>query len=470
MEKTYLVSVLRTLDKKEVKELRKWLASPAHNVRQDVRDLFEYLAAGNRLFSERFLEKRKVHAAVYPGRTFTDAEVRQVIHFLFKGVESFLLYNELQKDEVRSQAALARAYRQRQLPKLFQTAMDTARKMQEQQPYRNDQYFENEYILQHEQYNYLSGLGRSVPLNLQEVSRSNDITYLINKLQVSCIMLSHQKVFKTDYKMFLLDDVLARLEADPGLLENPAIAINYYSYKALSDSENEVHFQKLKEHINRYGDLFPPHEFRNTYLLAINYCIGRLNTGALAYVREAFDLYRQGLAKHIFLENGTLSRFTFRNIVATGLQLGEYDWVENFIHEYSQFLDEKHRNSFVQFNLGHLFFEKKDYEKSMRLIASLDHDDILILLNAKTMLLKMYYELDEFNALDSLLGSMNTYLQRKKVMGYHKANYKNIIRYTKKMLRVAPFSKEQKEKLKADIANANPLTERKWLLEQVDRL
>ncbi|MFQ5447278.1 MAG: hypothetical protein ACE5FF_10110 [Saprospiraceae bacterium] len=470
MKKTHLVSVLRTFDKKEVRELRKWLGSPAHNVRQDVRDLFEYLVAGNRLFSERLLEKEKVHAAIYPGRTFSDAEMRQVIHFLFKAVESFLLHNEMLKDEVRSQAMLAKVYRQRQLPKLFQKAMDTARKIQEQQPYRNDRYFENEYILQHENYNYLSGLGRSVPLNLQEVSRSNDIAWLINKLQVSCIMLSHQKVFKTDYNMFLLDDVLTRLEGNPVLLENPAIAINYYSYKALSDSENEEHFQKLKGHIDRHGHLFPPHEIRNTYLLAINYCIGRLNTGVLAYVREAFDLYRQGLAKNIFLENGTLSRFTFRNIVAIGLQLGEYDWVEHFIHAYSPFLDEKHRDSFVQFNLGHLFFEKKDYEKSMRLIAQLDHDDILILLVAKTMLLKMYYELDEISALESLLGSMRTYLQRKKIMGYHKANYKNIIRYTKKLLRVAPYSKDQKEKLKAEIAGANPLTERQWLLEQVDRL
>ena len=91
-------------------------------------------------------------------------------------------------------------------------------------------------------------------------------------------------------------------------------------------------------------------------------------------------------------------------------------------------------------------------------------------LHAKTMLVKMYYELDEGNALDSLLGSMRTYLQRKKVLSYHKTNYKNIISLTKKMLRVNPFEREQKEKLKTEIEATSPLTERRWLLEQLEKM
>jgi hypothetical protein len=195
-----------------------------------------------------------------------------------------------------------------------------------------------------------------------------------------------------------------------------------------------------------------------------------LNAGEISYVREAFDLYRQGFSKGIFLENGVLSRFTFRNVVAIGLQLKEFDWVERFIHTFGPFLEEKYRDSFVCFNLGHLHFEKKNYKEAMKLIARFDYDDILISLVGKTMLLKMYYELDEFNALESLLGSMKTYLQRKKVMGYHKNNYQNIILYAHKLLKVKPFDKEQKQKLRQEIEHTTPLTERKWLLAQLDNL
>ena len=86
------------------------------------------------------------------------------------------------------------------------------------------------------------------------------------------------------------------------------------------------------------------------------------------------------------------------------------------------------------------------------------------------MLLKIYHETDEFKVLESLLESMRAYLQRKKVLGYHKSNYKNIIHYTKKLLKVNPYSKAQKEKLKLEIEAAKPLTEKAWLLKQLAEL
>lgn len=469
MEKSQLVRVLRTFEKNEVREFRKWVNSPAHNLRQDVVDLFEYLTNGNHLFSEKMLAKEKVFEAVYPDKTFSDAEMRQAMHFLFKAMENFLVYNELLKDDVRSKTILAKVYRQRQLAKLFKKTIQDSQTTQQQQPYRNHLFFENEYALQFEQYFYLSSLGRTVPLNLQEVSDANDLAYLANKLRLSCLMLSHQRVFKTDYAMGLLTEVFEYIEKHPEYLEVPAIAIYYFGYRAITEQDDTLYGQ-LKKTISSEGGLFPLDEIRVIYLMAINYCIGRINAGASTFLREAFDLYQQGLEKQIFMENAMLSRFTYGNAVIIGLNLKEFEWVENFIHEYSQFLEEKHRESLVHFNLARLHFEKKEYPKAMKLFATSDYDDILMNLVAKTMLLKMYYELDELNALDSLLSSMKTYLQRKKVMGYHKNNYKNITSCTQKLLKIKPYDKDQKQRLRKEIETLNPLTERKWLLAQLDNL
>ncbi|MEZ4931011.1 MAG: hypothetical protein R2788_02620 [Saprospiraceae bacterium] len=470
MEKSNLISILRTFDKKEAREFRKWLNSPAHNLRQDVIDLYEYLLAGQHLFSDKYLTKERAFKQVFPKRTYNDSEMRQCIHFLFKAIESFLAYNELFKDEVHSQTILANVYRQRQLPKLFKKAMDTSQKIQESQPYRNHQYYENEYALQFEQYSYLSGLGRDVPLNLQEVSDANDIAFLTNKLKLSCIMLSHQAVYKTEYQMYLLKDILSSIETDQRYLEIPAISIYYYSYKAISDRKEEVHFQQLKNQIKSYSDLFPTDEIRVIYLLAINYGIAQINAGNDSYFRESFELYDLGMRKKIFLENGILSRFTFGNAISIALNLNEFKWVENFILNNNLYLEEKHRNNYVRFYRARLHFERKEYDKAMPMFAQYDTDDILMSLLAKTMLLKMYYELDEFGALDSLIDSMRAYIQRKKVMGYHKAVFKNLLTYTKKLLKVFPNDKEQIEKLKSEIESADPLMERKWLLEQLEKM
>jgi tetratricopeptide (TPR) repeat protein len=238
----------------------------------------------------------------------------------------------------------------------------------------------------------------------------------------------------------------------------------------MKNPSDESHYRLLKKEIFENGHLFPIEEMRVIYLLTINYCIGRINAGISAFFRESFDLYRGGLENGTFLENGVLSRFTFQNAVTSGLNLREFEWVENFIKSYNKLLDEKHQESFVHFNQARLYFEQKDYDRGMKLLAQSDYDDILMTLNARAMLLKIYYELNEFDALDSLIESMSSYLQRKKVMGYHRNIFKNLIYCTKKLLKAIPGNVEQIEKFKSEIQAIEPLMERKWLLEQLDKL
>ncbi|MCB0624604.1 MAG: hypothetical protein KDC43_11990, partial [Saprospiraceae bacterium] len=172
MQKSRLVRILRTFTKKEVRDFRKWLHSPAHNQREDVVAIFEYLVAGDHLEKDELLDKTVIFPHVYPQEPFDDAKIRQGMHFLLKAMEDFLVYQDLLEDEVRSKVVLAKVYRQRQLGKSFKRTMQAARKLQEQQSLRNRHYLQNEYDLQYEEYSYLSGLRRTVPLNLQEVSNS----------------------------------------------------------------------------------------------------------------------------------------------------------------------------------------------------------------------------------------------------------------------------------------------------------
>ncbi|MBK6996347.1 MAG: hypothetical protein IPH31_15980 [Lewinellaceae bacterium] len=86
------------------------------------------------------------------------------------------------------------------------------------------------------------------------------------------------------------------------------------------------------------------------------------------------------------------------------------------------------------------------------------------------MLLKIYYERDDFDAFESLLESMRTYLQRKEAPDpSRKASYKNMISVMKKLLQLNIFSKAQRETFREMVHKTNPLMEREWLLEQLER-
>jgi len=470
MIKTNLVAILRACDKKELRELRKWLHSPAHNQREDVVRLFEYLLEDDHLYKDDFLSKATVFRWVHPKKPFNDAKFRQTVFFFMKALEDFLIYQEISHDEIRAKTVLARVYRKKKLDKSFQKNMRVLQQVQQKHVQRNGLFLQNEYLFQQELYLYLSDFKRT-NLNLQEVSDALDFTYLADKLRQSCLMLAHQTVYKTDYEIGLMDEVLRYVETK-AFLDIPAIAIYYYSYRSITEKENSSHFQQLKLQIAENGSLFPLSEIRDIYLLAINYCIGRMNAGEEPFVREAFDLYRQGFEGKILIENDNISPWTFLNVIFIGLKLREYEWVENFIQDYQRFLEEKRKNTFVNYGMAQLYYEKEDYANARQYLVQFDTDEIIVNLRAKNLLLRLYFEEEEYDALDSLLESMRNYLVRKKVMGYHKSNFKNIIRLTRKLLKINPYNETHRKKIRQEIENASPLTadDRNWLLKQEKEL
>lgn len=465
MEKSRLVGILRTFSKKELRDFNKWLHSPVHNLRKDVQDLFGYLAGEGKIVKSNLLNKELIFKSIFPNEEFNDAKMRQSVHFLMNALENFLVYSEIIKDQVNAKTILASVYRKRSLPKSFQKAMNEAKKEQIKNQYKDWRYLFSDYLLEEEKYTYNSRLRRTTDMNLQEAADALDTTYLSNKLRQMCLMLSHQAVYKKEYEIGMHNEILKYVESK-NFLEIPAIAIYYYSYKATTEKDKEHYFLSLKNQIEQNGHLFRQAEIRDIYLLAINYCIFKINEANKKFFTESFDIYKRGIETGILMENGILSHRTFLNIVLNGTYLKEYDWVAYFIDSYKEFLEINHRENMSNYCWARLHFEKGDFDKSMKLLSQFEYNDILMNLTAKTLLLKMYYQQEEIDALDSLLDSIGIYLRRKKVIGYHKSNYKNIIRFTKKLLKVTGPNK-YREKLVKEINEANPLTEKAWLLKQL---
>lgn len=469
MNKSQLISILRTFNKKEWRDLGKWLQSPAHNQREDVILLHDYLSSNDRINSPDKLKKEGVYPHIFPKEVYNDAKIRQTIHFFTKALDEFLIFSEIQQDEIYSKTILTRVFRKRKIHKAFERTISSVRRLQEKSTFQNSHYLKNEYLINQEQYQYtVVNKSRTKPMNLQEVSDSLDITYFADKLRQSCHMLAHQTVYKMDYDVSIIDDILNHVE-NKGFIDIPAIAIYYYGYKAITNKENESYFYSLKEQIYNHGSFFSDFELQEIYLMAINYCINKSNSGNKIFTEELFELFDKGFKSNILIGNNTISAYTFKNAIGTGLKLRKYEWLEALIENYQQYLDEQHK-SVIHYTKARLHFEKGEYDQAMELFIQFEYNDILLNLSAKTMLLKMYFEQDEFDALESLLESMRNYLVRKKVMGYHKSIYKNIISFTKKLLKVNPYNEAQIKKLKDEIEATSPLAEKDWLLRQIEKL
>jgi hypothetical protein len=452
-----LFTIIDSLTGPEKRACTHFLKSPYCNQREDVIRFWTYL-----LSRKTDIDAAETFAHVYAGAPFNDAQWRYLQTFLLSGIEHFLADHAAAQLPLLADLHLAPVYREKGLQKhighVFRRIEDGIRKL----PRDNDYYY-YQYRLEWEKYAAFETQARTRENNLATVNRALDIFLIGSKLRLACILESHRAVFNTDYDNTFLPGLLAFLKQHE-LCQVPVIALYFHCYQALTGGE-ESDFRAFRLELENQDAGLPAAERRTFLLLAVNYCIKQLNAGAGRYNREAFDLYRLGLDTGVLLENNILSRFAYKNIVALGLKLEEYAWVESFVHRYEPYLEPRHRAANLNYNLARLYYTRKDYRRAMPLLAQVDETDLLLNLDSRIMLLKMYYETGEWDALDALISSFKILLLRKKkVIGYHHVHYLNTLRFINKMTRLNFGDKKALAAFRTEVESGQLVIEKEWLL------
>lgn len=461
MKKSFFLDLFSTFGKSELRQFRKFVASPYFNGRTQLLALLDYFTQCQSQGKEP--QPEPAFAQAYPHQPFDDQAWRLAQSQLFKLAEQFIALREMEAEADFPTLHLAQAYRRRGLEKHYLRTFRNLEKQQGVTAEHSAEFYENRYRSEWEKYRYLSSGRRTENFNLQEVSDAMDAAFIARKLRHVCFSLSHQAVFRTEYRFGLLDEVLHTVKDSPTLLALPAVSLYFHCYRAMTEQSEEV-FENFNSQLLELGPQLPQDEQRNLYLLAINFGIRQINASRPEYDRPVLDLYRTALEMDLLLENGKISHFAFANIVAIAVRIGATDWVGNFIHGYKNSLERKHRNVTVALSLARLEHTRQNYREALLHLQKSDYRDFINNLIVKTLQLKIYFETDELEVLEAHLRNMRTYIRRHRAFGYHRENYLNIIRFTQALVELNPFDKKQRVALRKEILAAEPLTERGWLL------
>lgn len=463
MEKTVLWQIFARLTKLERKHLGFWLRSPFFCRREPPLALFLYM--------EKCVESGNtpLQAEAYaqiagPGIPFKVQILRSVMSELLAQIEHFLAYRETFETAADLERPLVTAYRKRGLEKHFRQSAQALRARWAQQPYRHTEYFDAQAEIEYEWYQHLSAGIRTEALNLQALFDQTDTAFITRKLRQVCFALSHQTVYKAEYQYGMLDAVLDYVSQSEQLRQIPAVSLYFYCYRFLTDPEGEHFFLRFKSQLFAALGQFPVDEQRNLHLFALNFCIRKINQSNARYYREALDLYQSALKAGLLIENGQLSHFAYNNIIAIALKVGELDWSEQFIHEFMPVIEKKHRDAAFHLNLARVAYSRRNLRDALLHLQQADYKDRINNLIAKTLQFKIYYETGEYDALDAHLQSMQTYIQRQRLIGYHKTNYLNLVRYGRRLMQLDPNNRQARAALRQKIESETVLTEKEWFI------
>ncbi|MCC6461755.1 MAG: hypothetical protein IT260_14870 [Saprospiraceae bacterium] len=462
---------LQCLEPAEIKRLLKYLKSPYFNQSKTLIALFQeilpFLESGQPGF-----DRHGVWQNLFPGAPFDDVNFRKYCSDLLKLVEGFMSQETIAMDPDRQVIDLLEFVVRRKVEPLYSVALRQARRGVDETKFRSLDDLKNTYRVERLYYEMMDfDVKLNTKSNLEQISINLDLFYWIEKLKLYASVLSQKRTGNFNYNLYFNEEIFEFLKNIP-IDEIPELAIYYYSLLMLRDGENDDYYFKLKKLLTTYGPSMPQKEAIELYDSALHYCTGKLNQGNRDFMQEYFEMFEDGLTKGIFIVNNELATWRFNNAVAAALRLGKLEWAENFIENNKKSLPIDTQRNTYSFNLARVYRYQRKYDLVLSLLRNIEYEDIGYNLLSKSMLINAYYELKEFDALDSFMESFRVFLNRHKNIPLQwQKSYLNMLKYVRRLTRIAPGDKKAVEKLRQDIhRESSNNVNQKWLLEKLEEL
>ena len=468
---------LSALSVYELNSFSKYIQSPYFNSNRNITLFFELLEKSIKNGNPEDLKADVLWSTLFPDQAFNNQKFLKLNSDLVKLLEDFLSQKEFDNAEsIRAYFKLEGA-RKRNMEKLYPGILSEVERLDKREMNQSSEFYLTKYQLEKSVFSLKTENEKknekfeiSAKLNIKDISDNLDFFYVAEKLKQYCTLLSWKKMYNVDIEMGNMQNVLQLANSSP-YADIPPISIYYKMYLTYMNEEDTQNYYVLRSLTKSYMHIFPIEEQKEIYSTIINYCINKTNKNQADFFRETFELYKEGLAnKTIFSENEIIPTM-FRNIVIASLRLEEFAWAENFIRDYAQYVDGKFRENAVEFSLARLGFYKKNFGKVLDHLSKVTFEDVWYTLGTKTLQIASYYELDEYEALESLLQAFKMYIRREKSLTEErKETYLNLIKFSGTLMKLNPKDQDKVIKLKDEILNTKGVASKPWLIEKVDEL
>jgi hypothetical protein len=479
-----LISLLGRFTKPELRRFEKFLLSPFFNENEDLRRLFKFLTPSLKNDDHTSLKqwsKQDVWSALFGEKKYDDAQLRRLCSNMISRAYEFLAIQRFFELPLASPVLLLPILDDRKLHKHFagvvrQTNGVEARPsepLEEEHLYR--------FFLQRASYIHAERRGgeNGKQERLESADYHLDCFYIIQKLRHYCDALYYQrdalyygkKGASRPINVYLFSDFLAQVK-NSRFLEEPLIKAYFWVSELLSRPEEEHFFFALKDFLRACPKSFPRSELYTLYIFLSNYCTDtKINLGRQDYLGHLFELFKSMLDNEVVLENGVLDPQYYKNIITVGLYMKAFDWVEGFIQAYTPKLPPENQENALNYNLAKVYFHQGKYVQVIEQLREVEYRNLVYALGGKLMLLKTYYELGEWMALDSLMESFRIYLRRNQAISREvRQQYFNVLRFVRRLSRVRPKDRQAAEKIARQIEACKALVDRQWLMEKLAEL
>lgn len=475
----HLIELLTTFSRKEMTRFMTFSLSPYHHKHEETRQLIAYLSDCFPVFNEDNCERQQIWKVLFGKKKFNQSKLSVLFTYAWRLAEEFLVQEQLQKTPL-SKTLLLAALRERGQKQLFERQLKKTKQQLEDFQLRDAHYYQQVITMAGEAIEFYGVWEpRRENESLIEKEHALDQYYLLEKLRDAVSLQVRSQILKGDYSARLLEGVLEELRQNLDAYRNaPAIQVYFHLYQMM-DAASLDGYRKTLGIFQENEQLLQRREVMHIYIYLQNFCIAQINRNQQPFLRELFGLYQAQLSRELLHEDGYLIEWHYKNIVTTALRLGELEWVNTFIEEQKSELSPETAENAYRFNKAAYCHAVGEYGKVLELLTQVEYRNIRYSLGAKALLLRTYYELEEFEALHALVESFRQYLQRNRLLAdFRRGGYYHLFRLTRRLAKLRtqmPYLPEEQivqrlTKVRMDVEATSPIFNRVWLEQKMAEL
>jgi hypothetical protein len=475
--------ILRTLTKSELKEFRDFVLSPVYNSNKNVIKLFDISRKFAPAFDNPALKKENLFKKLYPGKKNNDTVMRILLSDLLKLGEEFLIFKRAKTGAVGESLLLLEELKERKLDNLYNIHLkDIHKQLENVDDLRNKYFYKFELEIINVDYHVRKDKQHLICGNVLE--RAENLIYftIIELVKNIHDLIINERTYNAKFEFNLPFEILKSMDVE-ALMEKiqkyrpvqfSILSLYYNLLMALIDEENEEKFDNLKKSIYSVYEKIPLAERIALFNDLETCCLNRMKYNTGKYRKEIFEVYNLMLKSGIFLPNGKnfMSAQKFKNILLAAVNLNEIEWAENFTSEYINIVQDEYRESMRYYSAAIISFMKKDYGPALENINKVRNDYLILKLDVKSWMLKIYYELNYTDSAYSLIDSYRHFISKNKSLSeYSRERHNNYLKFTSELLKLRSGSVNgSADRLAVLLKNTGNVVHKDWLIEKIKNL
>lgn len=481
-----LIQILKTFNKAELAEFKKFADSPFHNEGRNYTPFIKELKKYYPGFEDWDLIKTRVFKKLYPGKKISDSLVNTTLSRVLKLAEEYLCYKSYRKENVSSKYIYIQELFSRNLFDIAGREMQEYSKLVQlsggitdelikgrmdyeilnvQMSFKNDKIYEStRSALNQTDYHIRFTLMR--------------LAHFLHNLRVNNIMFNadYDKTFIHSYLEALnLEHMCETLQQSKGANELDEIIYIYVVWiLGLTRTKQEKYYFKMKDAVFTNLDKFHHHEKYNLIQALEGLAwLMQQEVNREKFETEFYDLSRRRVETNILSPDNTYMRIIlFRSILIVSFYKPDWEFIEKFVSRCIPLLREEHRENMYNFAQAHINYYKGNYEEALSYNNKINFELFAFKYDTRILQMKIYYELSYFEEAYSLIDAHKHFVAANKtVSGYYKEMNTNFITFYSELLKLKQgISKTAPGLLAKKIRQTNNIPSKQFLLDKAAEL